>query len=245
MPEPLKIDQQQPPLTVARELAADYVNAHAIFLAGSVIREEATPTSDLDFVIVTEHDPAAPYRRSLMKGGWPVELFVHTPDSLEDFFASDILRRRPSLPQMCAEALIVYQQESHGNRIKERAQQLLKKGPAPLSEADLYHQRYLITDLLMDLEGSQVEAETLFIATRLAECAADAYLAFHQKWSGQGKWLFRALRASFAHKAEDLHRALHACVADRNSAPLKSWVMDCLAEMGGPRFEGHYQQAPR
>src|SRR6476659_10176637 len=77
----------------------------AAFLGGSVIRGEATPTSDLDIVIVTTSKDA-PYRESFVEFGWPIEAFVHTKDSLKDFFASDAKRRTPSLQTMCAEGIV-------------------------------------------------------------------------------------------------------------------------------------------
>ncbi|MEZ0372914.1 MAG: nucleotidyltransferase domain-containing protein, partial [Candidatus Sericytochromatia bacterium] len=47
----------QPPLHVAARLVTqEFPDCLAAFLAGSVIREEHTPTSDLDMVIVTESD---------------------------------------------------------------------------------------------------------------------------------------------------------------------------------------------
>lgn len=53
-------------------------DAEVLFLAGSVMRGQGTPHSDLDVVVVYKSLPAA-YRESLYHQGWPVELFVHDP----------------------------------------------------------------------------------------------------------------------------------------------------------------------
>ena len=86
----------------AQEAARAFLQAYfpdclAALLAGSVVRGEATSTSDLDIVIFTERDNA-PYRKSFEAYGWPIEAFVYTPSTYGDFFAGDVRRRRPSLP---------------------------------------------------------------------------------------------------------------------------------------------------
>src|SRR5262245_37079299 len=88
-------------LMEAIEAARAFVQDHfpeslAAFLGGSVVRDQATPTSDLDIVIITTREDA-PYRQSLLAHGWPIEVFVHSHLSYQDYFASDAARRRPTL----------------------------------------------------------------------------------------------------------------------------------------------------
>ncbi len=228
------------PVEVAAEVALLYPASGAIFLAGSVIREEHTASSDLDMVVVTEQDPAAPYRQSRMIGGWPVELFVHTSVSLEQFFKSDLQRRQPSLLQMCLEGLIVWQTDDQAIAIKDRAQALLKAGPEPLSEQEILVQRYHISDLLADLEGSTRIEENLFIIPELVNNSLNFYLALQQSWSGKGKWLWRALQRSHPEQSEHLKLALEAAYQDYNHQPLIEWVESILEPVGGSYFDGHY-----
>lgn len=236
----------QPPLQVAARLVtSEFSGCLAAFLAGSVVRDEHTSTSDLDIVIVTEQDPAAPYRRSVLRGGWPVELFVHTPESLRQFFAMDCKRRRPSLPQMCAEGLIIWQEEDWAERLKSEAEALLKAGPEPLSEAESQLQRYQISDLLDDLRGSQRPEESLFIAPKLAEAAVKFHLARQRYWIGEGKWLHRVLKQHDPVLALQLVEALQAVYCDRLSQPLISLVESLLSPAGGTLFDGYYSGAPK
>ncbi|HEY9844037.1 MAG: nucleotidyltransferase domain-containing protein [Candidatus Sericytochromatia bacterium] len=236
----------QPPLHVAARLVTqEFPDCLAAFLAGSVIREEHTPTSDLDMVIVTESDAAAPYRRSLFRGGWPVELFVNTPASLRRFLASDCARRRPSMPQMCAEGLIVWQTDDWAERIKDEAVQLLTAGPPPLSEDEALVARYHISDLLEDLRGSQRPEESIFIAPLLAEAAINFHLVSKGHWQGQGKWLHRALKKVDPLLADRLVESLQRLYCDRLVLPLIQLVEELLAPSGGPLFDGYYSQAPR
>lgn len=159
------------------------------FLAGSVVRGEETPTSDLDIVIITSGDKGAPYRESFRAFGWPIEAFIHTAESYRDFFASDAKRRRPSLPMMCAEGIILRDQDGQAIRIKEEARGLIDAGPEPLSAAETNNLRYAITDILDDLLGSQRHDESLFIAYDLAVTATELILSYHQQWLGRGKWV--------------------------------------------------------
>jgi predicted nucleotidyltransferase len=68
-----------------------------VLVAGSVIRGEATITSDLDIFII-KNDIHKAYRESFFESDWPIEAFIHTQDSYKDYFMGDIKRRRPSIP---------------------------------------------------------------------------------------------------------------------------------------------------
>ena len=73
-------------ITVAKAIHDQrYADAEVIFLAGSLIRGEGTPTSDLDLVIVFSQLPNA-YRESFCFDSWPVEAFVRDPETLRYFF---------------------------------------------------------------------------------------------------------------------------------------------------------------
>ena len=68
-------------LTDARDLVAErFPDATWAILTGSVLGPDRTAGSDLDIVVLREQEPG--YRESLYFRGWPVELFVHTPDRL-------------------------------------------------------------------------------------------------------------------------------------------------------------------
>lgn len=76
-------------IEAARQVASTYFpDCHAALLAGSVIRGEATETSDLDIVIFDQRLSSA-YRESFIAFGWPIEAFVHNFESYKDFFETD------------------------------------------------------------------------------------------------------------------------------------------------------------
>ena len=210
----------------------------AAFLGGSVVRGEATVTSDLDIVVVTPEKQAA-YRQSSYASGWPVEAFVHTPASYREFFASDVQRRRPSLPRMCAEGIILMDRDGSAQRIKQEAQALLDQGPAPLSAAEVMRLRYHLTDLLDDFVGSVRPAESFFIAATIAELATELTLGHHRQWIGKGKWVLRALVAFDAQLAHQLTYAFE-CFSQRGEKEhLLVFAEDALELVGGRLFDGY------
>ncbi len=232
-------DEKPDALSAAQALVEGrFPECRAAFLAGSVIRGEATVTSDLDMVILTT-TPEAPYRESLLWQGWPVELFVHSEESVRRFFAGDAERRRPSLPMMCAEGRILRDRDGLAGRIKAEAQALLEAGPPPLTPPEIERRRYAITDLIDDLAGSADHAETLFIAPALADEAADLLLAVNGRWAGQGKWTPRALRRFDPAQADRLQTALLAVYRTGRPDDLIAFADAALAAVGGRLFAGY------
>ena len=104
-----------------------------VLVAGSVIRGEATITSDLDIFII-KNDIHKAYRESFFESDWPIEAFIHTQDSYKDYFMGDIKRRRPSLPQMCSEGIVIRDTMGLTSEIKDLANGLLVNGPTPRQE---------------------------------------------------------------------------------------------------------------
>lgn len=219
-------------------VAQTFSTCDAAFLGGSVVRGEATATSDLDIVIVTRETPVA-YRQSLYVLGWPIEVFVNTPMSYHTFFASDVQRRRPSLPRMCAEGIILREQNGSAQRIKQEAQALLDQGPEPLSAAEVAQLRYQLTDHLDDFVGSVRPGESFFIAAMVAELATELILGYHRQWSGKGKWVIRALHAFDAQLAQRLTDALESFARREEKDQLISFAQDALQLVGGRLFDGY------
>ncbi len=239
----LSFEQRPSPEDVAQKIVQRFQNAEAVFLAGSVIRGEGTPTSDLDIVVVTLHCDKAPYRESLILDHWPIELFVHTPASLEAFFQTDCQARTPSLPNMCHEGRLLTPVNASSEQIRQRAAHLLQAGPASLSEATRLQYRYQLTDLLDDLQGCTCPVEQTFIVNKLLTTSLEAFLAHHQSWSGSGKWLWRALKRSHPAEAKALAEVLQSTSP---SQALVRWITEAvLTPLGGPLFAGYSLVAPR
>ncbi len=106
-----------------------YPDAVAIFAAGSIVRGEGTPFSDLDLVVVFAELPCA-YRESFRFGGYPVEAFVHDPATLEYFFLdADRSSGVPTLPQMFVEGIEIPGPSEMSRSLKRRAAAVIEAGP--------------------------------------------------------------------------------------------------------------------
>lgn len=231
------------------EAATAFVDDHfpeclVALLAGSVVRGEATATSDLDIVIVTTRQEA-PYRESFRAYGWPIEAFIHTRESYLDFFASDARERTPSLQVMVTEGIVLRDTGGLAHQIKAEATAQLDRGPAPLTPDERTRYRYTITDELDDFLGSRRFAESFFVAGNLAAHAAELILITNRKWIGHGKWLPRALRRFDPAAALRLEEAVVAFCQRADKAPLVRFVEEALAPVGGPLFEGFHQSGKR
>lgn len=123
----------------------EFPDALAVLLAGSAARDEVTSTSDLDLVVIANRSEA-PYRETFEAYGWPIEAFLYSPTTYATWFANDVARRRPSLPTMCVEGLVLRDTDGLVTRLKREATELLKRGPEPLSTEELAAARYRLTD---------------------------------------------------------------------------------------------------
>ncbi|MFJ5766489.1 nucleotidyltransferase domain-containing protein [Lysinibacillus sp. NPDC093210] len=168
-----------------------FPNCDGALLAGSVVRGEATDTSDLD-IVVFDNNRMTSYRESFIAFGWAIEVFVHNLTSYKQYFDEDYKRAIPSMPRMVSEGIIL---KDNGiiDAIKEEANQLLEIGPEEWSQQTIKTKQYFITDALDDFIGCSNKAEELFIANALAELVSEFVLRTNRQWIGQSKWVVRAL----------------------------------------------------
>ncbi|AQQ53306.1 nucleotidyltransferase domain-containing protein [Planococcus lenghuensis] len=224
-----------------REAAGRFISKYfpdctGAVLAGSVVRGEATETSDLDIIVF---DPAVPdaYRESLVDFGWPIEVFVHNFSSYSAFFASDCTRARPSLPRMLTEG-IVLRGSKELTAIKEQAQALLERGPDAWSEETIRSKRYFLTDALEDFIGCTDRTEELFIAGTLGELISEFELRTHRRWIGTSKWIVRALKEYDPDFAAAFTSAFEHYYRNEMKEDLIRLADQVLAPHGGRLFSG-------
>ncbi|WP_313799251.1 nucleotidyltransferase domain-containing protein [Cytobacillus sp.] len=223
------------------EAAQQFINKHfpdsqGALLAGSVVRGEATETSDLD-IIIFEKNIRTSYRESLIDIGWAIEVFVHNLASYKLFFESDRKRAKPSLPRMISEGIVL---QDHGiiDSIKKEAQELLENGPEKWSVETIKTKRYFITDALDDFIGCSNRAEELFIANTLAELVSEFYLRTNNQWIGTSKWLVRSLRHYDEAFAEKIIEAFDDYYKSGEKSQVIQLVDSILLPFGGRLFDG-------
>lgn len=213
-----------------------YPNCDVALLAGSVTRNQATSTSDLDIVIVDAKLPHS-FRESTMAFGWPIEVFVHTNTSYHNFFAMDVARAQPTLPRLVADGIAIRDNGSL-DKIKQEAIAILEQGPAPWSAETVKVKRYALTDLADDFIGAELREEQLCIVLSLASSLQEFYLRMNQHWVGESKWMYRELQQYDANFAKSYIEALEAFYQQGNKQSLLTLVNQVLAPYGGRLFEG-------
>jgi hypothetical protein len=214
------------PVTAAGDLVADrFPDATWAMLTGSVLGDHRTPGSDLDIVVLCATGPG--FRESLHFRGWPVELFVHTPEALAEFLARELAARKPTTHRMIARGLLL---RGDPGDLPQRCARVLADGPPPLTAAARDRLRYALTDLADDLTHATDAGERAVLTSTLWLEAARVALAFAGRWLSSGKWLLRELR--------DLDPELAArwLAARDHPAPFTMAVLDAA---GGPLFDGY------
>lgn len=220
-----------------------FPEAVAVFLAGSVMRGQGTETSDLDVVVLYPSLPSA-HRESLVHQGWPVELFVHDPETLAYFFAADRQRGVPSLPAMVAEGFEMPGPTETSRYWKGEAQRLLDSGPPPWPQAELDAARYAITDVCDDLSSPRTSQHGMASACRLYEMLANFALRAHGRWSATGKSIPGQLERLEAGLAECYWQAFDQVFREQDPRPLLDLTERLLEPFGGRLFIEPPRPAP-
>jgi hypothetical protein len=224
-------DGRMDPLTAAGALvAARFPTATWAMLTGSVVGPHRNAGSDLDIVVLREDGPG--YRESVRFRGWPVELFVHTPDRLTAILARELAARKPTTHRMLARGVPL---TGDPGDLPARCARVLADGPPPLTGAERDRLRYLLTDLLDDLTHAVDPDERTVIAATLWTETGRAALTFAGRWLSTGKWLLRELRE------HDPALAARWLAARDDPGPLATRI---LAEAGGPLFDGYRVASP-
>ncbi|MBM7552249.1 nucleotidyltransferase domain-containing protein [Thalassobacillus pellis] len=211
-----------------------YPHCEVALLSGSVVRGEATKTSDLDIVLFDDQLLSS-YRESFHAYGWPVEVFAHSFSSYQKFYKSDCERGRPSLPRMVAEGYVI---KGDAVKLKEEAEQLLASGPASWDEKKIWEKRYFITDVLEDFIGSEDRAEEIFIVNKMADLIHEFVLRTNRCWTGDSKWVIKAIQAYDPVFAKGFVKSLERYYVHGEKEPLIKLVDEVLAPYGGRLFAG-------
>ena len=231
------------PVEAARRVFAErYAEARVLFLAGSVIRGEATETSDLDVVVVYERLAHA-WRESFSCGGWPVEAFVHDPETWEHFVEIDRRRGVPALLRMVIEGVEVPQASEFSAALKRRAVEVYEAGPERWDEDEMRLRRYRLTDWVDDIRHPRAAEELVATGAYLYQDVAEFFLRSRGLWAAHSKTIPRRLREVDAEFAERFRRAFEALFAERRQAPAIALVEEMLGPHGGLLFDGFKRDA--
>lgn len=233
------------PELIAKEILTEkFPDAAVMYLAGSLVRGEATRFSDLDLVVVFEHVDQA-HRESFYYRGWPVEAFIHDPETLKYFFYEvDAKSAFAALPQMVIEGKVITETNELSAQLKELAQKVMDAGPPSLDQIEIDKRRYHITDLIDDIREPRSRAELMGSGAKLLDSMADFYFRANGKWSASGKTIFRKLGAADVTMQKEFEFAFAELFAEANPAPCIELAEKILKDKGGFLFDGYKLDAP-
>jgi hypothetical protein len=226
-----------------RLLKERHPSALVAFVAGSIVRGEATAFSDIDLVIVYDK-VAHPFRESLIFEDWPVECFIHDAATARYFFeevdgkAGDI-----SLPSMVLEGRMIPGESAAGLALREMAKRHVEKGPAVLGAETLVNSRYMITDLVDDLRAYRNEIELYATLGALHEALASFHFRAHGRWSASKKHISRRLLKTEPALALRWIQSFEAAYRGKVE-PIIELAEVLLKPFGGFCFEGYRRDAP-
>ena len=145
-------------------LAQNIPDYRCAFVAGSVMRGEGGPHSDIDLVvIVDEENGPPPHRESLEMEGWPLEAFINNPRSARLILQRDINRGSAAMIGMMKEGRPIGPDQALADELQALAQKVWDKGPPPLPPEDIAFRRYFISDGVDDLRAFY-ESDRKFIS---------------------------------------------------------------------------------
>jgi hypothetical protein len=208
------------------------------------MRGEGTATSDLDIVVMFRSLEHA-YRESFTFGGWPVEAFVHDPETLNYFFRQvDRTAGVPSLPAMVSEGAEIPEASDFSRSIKQLARSVLEEGPPIWGKSEINDSRYAITDVVDDLSEPRSRAEQIASGTVLFSLLATHYLRSRQLWSAKGKAIPRRLREVDPQFADRFEQAFEQLFETGDASSAFELAKEVLSRDGGRFFESHTLSAP-
>ena len=116
-----------------------------IIAAGSVLRGQGGPSSDIDLYVL--HD--APFRQRLQRryAGVPFEIFINAPQQVRRYFEEEHAAARPITAHILTTGFVMLDAGPAVQELRAEAAGWLAKAPAPPADALLWR-RYAIADEL-------------------------------------------------------------------------------------------------
>ncbi len=232
------------PLFVTKDLLdTRYKGAEVIFLAGSVMRGEATEHSDLDIVVIYPKLQQA-FRESFYHLEWPVEAFVHDPKTLKQFlYEIDQPTGTSTLAEMVYDGLETPSATPFSDELKKMAGDVLQAGPPPLTQAEIEDRRYHLSERLDDLRLPRSKIELFATASFMFGEVADYYFRSQNQYSATGKSILKKLKKAdpaFYRRFTDSFEQLFSTGQGKMVIDLTE---ELLAQNGGLLFDQYRRDA--
>jgi predicted nucleotidyltransferase len=217
-------------------LRVKYASSEFAFLSGSIVRGEGTAFSDLDIVVIYKELPNA-FRESFYFREFPVETFVHTPETLNYFYESDAKTFVPSLAAMVSEGVEVPAKSDLSARLKHLANEFLSR-PPKISDEEIREFRARLTDLIDDIRAPRSKEELTASGTALYTALAEFFLRTNGAWSAKSKSIPRALRKLNADFQRRFSESFEKLFVAGETGKVIELTEHSLAPHGGFLFDG-------
>ncbi|SER81318.1 nucleotidyltransferase domain-containing protein [Salipaludibacillus aurantiacus] len=227
-----------PEKTAARKFLEDtFPKCTVALLGGSAARGELNDGSDLD-ILVLDPSKSASFRKCFNMSDWKIEAFVFHPDSF--FFALEVSRMEaiPTIPRIAAESVIL-KDDGSAKDIQQSADDCLKTGPYEWAEDKKAFLRFMISDLLEDLEKGKEDSEKIYTACKLFDTVPEFLLRTEGRWLGYGKWVHRSLVDFDNNFAAKFKEAFQKFIKTGDNVPFITLIDRILEPHGGRLFEGY------
>jgi hypothetical protein len=231
-------------IKITRQILDDrYPDADVIFLAGSLLRGEGTPYSDLDLVVIFEKLPHA-WRESFNFQGYPVEAFVHDPETFNYFTLEfGLPSGQAALAHMVAEGVEVPGPTKISQSLKRITADLIAEGPPKLSDEDERKLRYTITNLIDDIRQPRSKEELVASGAELYGALANYYFRANGLWSAVNKSIPRRLGKANPELCSQFREGFDQLFAGGKSDKVIALAEEILKRHGGFLFDGYKHEA--
>ena len=220
-----------------------YPTANVILLAGSMLRGEGTPYSDLDLIVIYDSLPHA-WRESFYFQDYPVETFIHDPETL-NYFLHEAYRssNSPAMARMVVEGVEVPDSTAVSQSLKNIAADIIASGPSELSDEDERKMRYTITNLVDDIRQPRSREELVASGVELYNALATYYFRANGLWPAVNKSIPRALGLADPELFSWFCGSFDQLFKDGRSEEVITLAENILKQHGGFLFDGYKNNA--
>ena len=164
-------------------------NLLGILATGSRIHGTPDPSSDLDAHVII--DQPRRQRRNLVVDGIELELFINPPFQIRRYFADG----RGVDPHMFTFGEAIYDPHGTVAELQAEARVLWEQGPAPIRDQERWLHRYMVADLLRDIDdvAATDEAAATMMLHEVVERLLATHTRVHGRWSAKPKRQLREL----------------------------------------------------
>lgn len=239
-------DNRAVPFNVTKQLLIDrYPNAVCAFIAGSILRGEATAHSDLDIVFIYEKLESA-FRDSYFYMDYPIDAFHHDLATLRYFFEDiEVAGAFPPLMKMLIEGQPCPEENEWFKQAKTLATNLYQAGPKALTEDQINTKRYLITSLIDDIKDHRSDEELIGSLTRLYYDLAEFYFRVNHHWTARDKTIVKRLKNISPDYQLAFSNAFADAFRENDLSQIIQLVEKTLEPYGGLLFDGFKSIAPK